>query len=765
MRRTGLTIALLVAVCAAATLASPAQGLSGTSFESTDGNLEAASGLDWSNVGISCTSTAVGGCGLDKPSGTTDDSLGGGSKDDNATQRVGTGSIPNNKSDLLRFYIADRFVDENGFLFLAWERANTLGTANFSFEINQQRQAPVPLAGDYTYNRTPGDLLVLYDFAAGGKGSKVELGLARWITTGNAKRDCQASNSLPCWSKIADLDRAGIADGSINNGFSVTDPIAPDAPRTLADRTFGEAAINLTKAGVLGSCAGFSAASVRSRSSSAFNSELKDFIAPIETLIFRPVDISGAKANGSALSARITDEALPDLADAPQANFAAEEWTLGTPVESAWSGLNGPGADSDESHIAEVNFSVPDGNPVTNEETDVLHIGALHNESESSVTAEPAQAVDTGIAEIIDVNILEGTLTADKIVAVANTTADQGGARYSSLEAGFSNLKIDVDGPEGPAAPVAYNRVAPNLRIGLSEAAFGPGSYVQLYQEQGSTQVPPPGTALGTPVKFESDLTVTMIRVHITDRDRGDVFSEEGNQTFDAVIGKASGHSEFADLLCSPVQEVGAHALNLSLTTEPGLLPIALGFTSIPKSGGHARSELEGFTSTDPLTGQTIVSVGKIVSDSLGGWDIDSSDSAAETSVSDVCVLQNPVNGSCTVGAELLKSHATSAASAGSRSSAAGVEVVGLQVGGQPIAVAEPNQRVDLPLGLGYVVLNEQICDNGAALPNCSNGTRAGNTGITVRALHVVILPSDDGTSLAELIVGEAHSDATFIAI
>jgi len=71
------------------------------------------------------------------------------------------------------------------------------------------------------------------------------------------------------------------------NTNSVTDPVAPDAPRTLDALTFGEAAINLTAANVFppGQCVNFASAYLKSRSSSSFNAELKDFIAPASASI------------------------------------------------------------------------------------------------------------------------------------------------------------------------------------------------------------------------------------------------------------------------------------------------------------------------------------------------------------------------------------------------------------------------------------------------------------------------------------------------
>src|SRR4030095_1818957 len=58
--------------------------------------------------------------------------------------------------------------------------------------------------------------------------------------------------------------------------------VAP-SPATAPAFTFGEAAIDLTAAGIIpeGECAPFSSAYVKSRASDAFTSAVKDFIAPV----------------------------------------------------------------------------------------------------------------------------------------------------------------------------------------------------------------------------------------------------------------------------------------------------------------------------------------------------------------------------------------------------------------------------------------------------------------------------------------------------
>src|SRR5437762_957707 len=112
---------------AAPALAAPAVTLGLSTFE-IDGDLVSNhGGLDWASPARNLNSDP------DKASGQLDDALGQGAKEDVAMPSVVAGSIPNNKSDLTRFYVANDKAGSydngtsNDFLYLAWERANTLG--------------------------------------------------------------------------------------------------------------------------------------------------------------------------------------------------------------------------------------------------------------------------------------------------------------------------------------------------------------------------------------------------------------------------------------------------------------------------------------------------------------------------------------------------------------------------------------------------------------------------------------------------------------
>jgi len=246
--------------------------LAGSTFAGGDGNLAtsptAFGATDWQNVaGLNA--------GIDLASGSSDNSFGQGTKEDNANVTVVSGSIPPNKSDLTRFYEASEFANGSNFLYLAWERTNALGSANMDFEINQAATPGLGNLGNHTVNRTAGDLLVTFDFNNGG--GRPTLGLLKWVTTGSASQ-CFSSSTLPCWGNHVNLNSSN-SEGAVNNVDAVTDPFTN---QSLPALTFGEASINLTTAGVFppGTCEAFGSTFAKSRASSAFNAEVKDFIAP-----------------------------------------------------------------------------------------------------------------------------------------------------------------------------------------------------------------------------------------------------------------------------------------------------------------------------------------------------------------------------------------------------------------------------------------------------------------------------------------------------
>jgi hypothetical protein len=221
--------------------------------------VDVAGNLDWANVAESRKS--------DLQTGQNDDSYGGGAKEDDACPSVGTGSIPNNKSDLKTFAVyvePGTTAGDPGYLHVAWSRVqDPTGTTLMDFEFNQ---SSTKCANGVNPIRTAGDFLIEYQIDQGGQ--QATLKLRTW--TGAA------------WGPETNLGASAI--GTINTS-SIT-AANSDGFGALTPRTFGEASIDLDLIFDDSKCTSFGSAFVKSRSSDAFNSALKDFIAPT------PVSIS-----------------------------------------------------------------------------------------------------------------------------------------------------------------------------------------------------------------------------------------------------------------------------------------------------------------------------------------------------------------------------------------------------------------------------------------------------------------------------------------
>jgi hypothetical protein len=251
----------------------PEVSLAGSDFEiDTDANLkvdDAAPSIDWASVAEARKA--------DVASGTGDDSFGQGAKEDSPVPTVVSGSIPPQKSDLLNFGVYLETNANGRFLTVFWHRVQEPnGTTNMDFEFNQSNTLS---SNGVTPVRTSGDVLIQYDLAQGG--TNPQLFLSRWIdgSEGATAANCNSANKLPCWNTRVNLSAAGDAAGSINTSAILA--ADADGLGSISPRTFGEAHIDFDAlSGGAGQCESFGSAYLKSRSSDAFTSELKDFIAP-----------------------------------------------------------------------------------------------------------------------------------------------------------------------------------------------------------------------------------------------------------------------------------------------------------------------------------------------------------------------------------------------------------------------------------------------------------------------------------------------------
>lgn len=261
--------------------------LAGSNFEiDVDANLKvddpAPPSLDWANV------TEIR--ATDKVNGTGDNSYAGGVKEDSACPGETTDSIPPNKSDLLSFHVYEEAGTGThpGFLNLAWSRvSDPSGTTLMDFEFNQ---SSTPCSSGPNVVRTAGDLLIEYAIDQGG--SRADITVRYWSGT--------------AWGPAFDLDipsstcgNAPCAAGTINS--SVIPAADSDGLITTSEkqaRTFGEAQIDLRFLFEPDECSSFGSAMLKSRSSDAFNSQLKDFVSPV------PIDLQNC---GNVIIRKQTD--------------------------------------------------------------------------------------------------------------------------------------------------------------------------------------------------------------------------------------------------------------------------------------------------------------------------------------------------------------------------------------------------------------------------------------------------------------------------
>jgi hypothetical protein len=275
----GLVLAFGLLPTASAYASHPEASLPGSNFEiDVDANLKVddpAPSIDWASV------TEVR--RNDTPTGANDDSYSGGAKEDDACPNTTTGSIPNNKSDLLTFgaYVEPEAAGP-GFLNLFWTRVQEpSGTTLMDFELNQ---SSTPCANGVNPVRTAGDLLIEYRLEQGGATATIKV--RTW--TGTA------------WGPALDLTGTQAA-GTINTSpIPAADSDGLISSGSVSPRTFGEAQLDLDFVFDEGQCESFGSAFLKSRASDSFTSQLKDFIRPV------PVNITNC---GSVIIRKVTDPA------------------------------------------------------------------------------------------------------------------------------------------------------------------------------------------------------------------------------------------------------------------------------------------------------------------------------------------------------------------------------------------------------------------------------------------------------------------------
>ncbi len=645
--------------------------------------------------------------------GPTDDIFGMGSKEsDQSTWNCTAGSTPP-KDDVVNQIsingaapiageIAFRFFPVSGvqkqFLYANWSRLSNNGDAHIDYEFNQADPSTNPASPSCPQLplRAIGDFLISFDTQFGG----AIINTSAFTWNGTTFVPLSVGNQGTLWN-------AAVNTTPSISGLTVT-----------GANLFGELALNVSDTIGTIPCEKVLFVSMKTRASTSLSAEVKDRTRakPVNFTIFNP---AGANASGNAVGAQIQDRLLG-------INQALPAATPPTCTQGVCSSQSGIGSTSNSNQVLNVAVPPPGGN--------VLKANVLSASSTSTVDSTTNTATDTGVAESAGVNLVSGLVTADVVRAVATAQASGFNSSFGSAGSAFNNLVVNG---------TQLNNVNPNTTINLPAAQFGAGSFVKLFEEMGSSSQPPPGQfADGT---FAADLTVNMIRVHITS------LALTGDAV-DVVVSHAQAHADFPQPAGCPslFGTVSGNATVVNEQANPSPLPVVVGFVSIPPQGGHDHQDLDQLSTS-------LASGGTSVSDSAGTVLSSSSNSSSFAKAQNLCAL--PVAGVCTVFASAITSQANSVSGGGKSSSdPQGTSLIGLSVGGMLVNDNPPPNTTILLPGIGSVILNEQTC-NGGGVPPCSGTT---SSGIWVRAIHVIV---DNPNALgvpqgADVIVGEAHADS-----
>src|SRR2546428_5265647 len=400
---------------------------------------------------------------------------------------------------------------------------------------------------------------------------------------------------------------------------------------------------------------------MKTRASTSLSAELKDRtrVKPVNFTVFNP---GGANGSGNALGARIQDTLLGINQTLPAA-------TPATCTQGVCSSQSGIGSTSNSNQVLNVAVPPPGGS--------FLRANVLRASSTSTVDPTTNAATDPAIAESAGVNLVSGLVTADVVRGVAAAQASGFNSSFSAAGSAFKNLVVNG---------TQMNNVNPNTTIDLPAAQFGAGSFVKLFEEIGSSSQPSPGQL--TDGTFAADLTVNMIRVHITS------LAPTG-EAIDVVVSHAQAHADFPQPSGCPALAgtVSGDATIVNEQANPSRLPVVVGFVSIPPQGGHDHQDLDQLSTS-------LVSGGAAVSDSAGAVLASSSSSSSFAKAQNVCVF--PAFGACTSSATAITSQANSASGGGTSSSnPQGTSLLGLSVGGMTVANNPPPNTTILVPGIG----------------------------------------------------------------
>lgn len=457
-------------------------------------------------------------------------------------------------------------------------------------------------------------------------------------------------------------------------------------------------------------------------------------LAAPDILVFpggcRDIDAMDADAWGEAIAliVRVNGE---DFADSPYSPVSAFQ--------------DGPGMGSAED--AEQNITIEG----------LLSAKVLYSRVDLRVDRDPLRSQAWSQAEVVDLNVLDGLITADVIKAWANGKTEVNLANTTTTDSDIVGLRV---------GNLADLDIAPGATVMIPDAAAdvaGPASFVKTYVREDESRFPGNGT-----IQYVADTTVRMLHIWLS--------NVPGFGSVEIIVSQAHAHAETPTPFCGLVQSVKGAAYVARVRTDmdesrPGIL---VGEQFIGVVGGEARQQLVG---TQVPIGPTSAMETNVTESEVRGWvkTNGESRSSAMSKILGLCIDQDGTvsegntedYGDCVIGATAIRAESNSKANATAAISWGTATIVGLTVLGQDVCellgmpdendvegngsatanVCKPPKNSTLQVGPYTLFFNQREYD----------APREGHTGYYVRALRI------EGPVIGDVILSRAYSGADYL--
>lgn len=409
---------------------------------------------------------------------------------------------------------------------------------------------------------------------------------------------------------------------------------------------------------------------------------------------------------------------------------------------------DGPGMSNDTAEFQEVGI---DG---------VVTAKILTSRVDLKVVRDPLESQAWSQATVVDLNILDGTITADTVKAFAYAQADIHGAETMTNPSTIQNLKV----PD-----LSITDVAPGSLVKLPSAPFGAGSFIATYVREDDSRFPGNGSIL-----YEGDTTVTMVHVWLA--------TVPGVGSLEVIVSQAHAHAESPTPFCGLVQSVaaGAYVMRARPTTFDDEAGILVGRQDIGVVGGSGRQQLLG---EEFLVGPNSLLELNVSETRVNGTVTPNveSESQAISKVLGLCINQDGEMqdtsdpnfaedyGGCFISATAIRAESNSRANATAAISWGSVTIVGLRVAGVDVCadllgmpddgnkssddptatnpnICKPAKNTNYNLGAINITFNQRERDE----------ARPGHTGYYVRAVRI------ESPAFGTIILGRAYSSADY---